>query len=43
MVDVIADFENARNALGYDRINLMSASYGTRVALLYAYLHPATV
>lgn len=37
---VIADMEAARVALGYDRINLYGASYGTRVAQLYAYLHP---
>lgn len=37
---VIADMEAARVALGYDRINLLSESYGTRVAQLYAYLHP---
>ena len=27
-------------ALGYDRINLLSESYGTRVAQIYAYMHP---
>ena len=37
---VIEDLEAARNALGYDRINLLSESYGTRVAQIYAYLHP---
>lgn len=37
---VIADVEAARNALGYDRINLLSESYGTRVAQIYAYMHP---
>lgn len=37
---VIADLEDARGALGYDRVNLLSESYGTRVAQLYAYLHP---
>lgn len=43
MVDVISDFETARKALGYPRIDLLSGSYGTRVALLYGYLHPETV
>ena len=38
--EVIADLEAARAALGYDRVNLLSESYGTRVAQLYAYLHP---
>jgi pimeloyl-ACP methyl ester carboxylesterase len=30
----------ARKALGYDQINLFSGSYGTRVAQIYAYMHP---
>jgi pimeloyl-ACP methyl ester carboxylesterase len=37
---VIADTEAARKALGYQQINLFSESYGTRVAQIYAYLHP---
>jgi pimeloyl-ACP methyl ester carboxylesterase len=37
---VIDDMEAARIALGYDRINLFSESYGTRVAQIYAYMHP---
>ena len=37
---VIADMEAARVALGYSKIDLFSESYGTRVAQLYAYLHP---
>jgi pimeloyl-ACP methyl ester carboxylesterase len=37
---VIEDMEAARIALGYDRINLLSESYGTRVAQIYAYMHP---
>ena len=37
---VIEDMEAARNSLGYDRINLFSRSYGTRVAQIYAYMHP---
>jgi pimeloyl-ACP methyl ester carboxylesterase len=40
MPEVIADMEMARSALGYERIHLLSESYGTRVAQLYAYLHP---
>ena len=43
MVDVIADMERVRRALGYERLNLLSVSYGTRVALLYGYLHPDVV
>ena len=38
--DVIADLELARTALGYSRVNLLAVSYGTRIAQLYAYLHP---
>ena len=38
--DVIGDMEAARIALGYERINLFSGSYGTRVAQLYANQHP---
>ena len=37
---VIEDMESARMALGYDRINVLSRSFGTRVAQVYAYLHP---
>ena len=37
---VVEDMEAARIALGYGRINLFSESYGTRVAQIYAYLHP---
>jgi pimeloyl-ACP methyl ester carboxylesterase len=38
--DVIQDMEAARIALGYDKIDLFSESYGTRVAQIYAYMHP---
>ena len=38
--EVVADMEAARQALGYERIHLLSESYGTRVAQIYAYLHP---
>ncbi len=41
--EVVEDMEAARIALGYERVNLLSASYGTRVAQIYAYLHPASV
>jgi len=37
---VVEDMEAARTALGYEKINLLSESYGTRVAQIYAYLHP---
>ena len=38
--EVVEDMESARDALGYERINLLSESYGTRVAQIYAYMHP---
>ncbi len=37
---VVKDMEAARKALGYDRIDLFSESYGTRVAQIYAYMRP---
>src|SRR5512135_624945 len=37
---VVEDMEAARVALGYPQINLFSESYGTRVAQIYAYMHP---
>ena len=37
---IVEDMEAARNALGYDRINLYSLSFGTRTAQIYAYMHP---
>ncbi len=41
--EVIADMEAARDAFGYERINLFSVSYGTRVAQLYANQHPTRI
>ena len=41
--EVIGDMEAARTGLGYERINLLSASYGTRVAQLYANQHPSRI
>ncbi|MBI5841957.1 MAG: alpha/beta hydrolase [Chloroflexi bacterium] len=38
--EVVEDMEAARAGLYYERVNLYSASYGTRVAQIYAYLHP---
>jgi pimeloyl-ACP methyl ester carboxylesterase len=37
---VVEDLEATRKALGYDQINLFSLSYGTRIAQIYAYMHP---
>jgi pimeloyl-ACP methyl ester carboxylesterase len=41
--EVIEDIEAARVGLGYERINLLSGSYGTRVAMFYASFYPDRV
>jgi pimeloyl-ACP methyl ester carboxylesterase len=38
--EVVEDMEAARTGLGYTRINLLSESYGTRLAQIYATMHP---
>ncbi len=43
MPAVVEDVEAARVALGYEKVNLLSESYGTRVAQLYATLHPQSL
>lgn len=43
MPDVADDLDAARVALGYDRIDLLSQSYGTRVAQIYAYRYPESI
>jgi pimeloyl-ACP methyl ester carboxylesterase len=35
MTETIDDMEAAREALGYERINLLGTSYGTRLAMIY--------
>ncbi len=35
----VADLDDVRQALGYERVNLIGASYGTRLALAYARHH----
>lgn len=40
MLECIEDFETVRGALGYKRINLLSESYGTRVAYHYGLKYP---
>lgn len=39
----VADLEEVRAALGYDKLNLWGGSYGTRVALEYLRRHPKHV
>jgi len=41
--EVVEDIEAARKALNYERVDLLSGSYGTRVAQIYAYLHPESL
>jgi pimeloyl-ACP methyl ester carboxylesterase len=43
LVQQIDDLEVARAALGYERINLFSASAGTRTALVYGWRHPERI
>jgi pimeloyl-ACP methyl ester carboxylesterase len=43
LVQQVDDMEGARAALGYDRINLLSESAGTRTALIYAWRHPESI
>jgi pimeloyl-ACP methyl ester carboxylesterase len=43
ILETIEDNESVRRALGYERINLLSESYGTRVAYLYALRHPERI
>jgi len=40
VLEVVDDIEDGRRALGYDRINLESASYGTRLAQIYSWRYP---
>jgi pimeloyl-ACP methyl ester carboxylesterase len=43
VAEVLADIEHLRAALGYDQIDLLGESYGTRLALLYAQTYPQRV
>ncbi len=43
MVEVIDDIEYARQQLNYDRLHLVSGSYGTRLAQIYAYRYPESI
>ena len=43
VLEVVDDVEAARRALGYDRINLESGSYGTRLAQIFTWRYPDTV
>ena len=39
----VDDLEAARNALGYDRIDLLSESAGTRTAMIYSWRYPKSI
>src|SRR3954464_2043002 len=39
----VEDIEELRNALGWKKINLFGISYGSRLAMQYARMHPAAV
>lgn len=43
VVQQVDDLEAARQAFGYDRIDLVSESAGTRTALIYAWRYPDSV
>ena len=43
LVQQVDDMEDARVALGYDRVNLMSESAGTRTAMIYAWRYPQSI
>jgi len=40
ILEEIEDVDAARAGLGYERINLLSESFGTRVAMIYAWKYP---
>ena len=39
----VDDVEAARKALGYDSVDLLSESFGTRVAMIYSWRYPAVI
>ena len=41
--ETVEDLEAVRKTFHYDRINLISESYGTRIAYLYGILHPQII
>jgi pimeloyl-ACP methyl ester carboxylesterase len=43
LVQQVDDLETARVALGYDRIDLLSESAGTRTAMIYAWRYPESI
>ena len=43
VAELIDDVEAARIGLGYPRINLLSGSFGTNIARIYAYMYPESI
>jgi pimeloyl-ACP methyl ester carboxylesterase len=43
MPQTVEDIEAVRKALGYPRIDLLSESYGTRLAYIYGLMHPESI
>jgi pimeloyl-ACP methyl ester carboxylesterase len=43
LTETIDDNEDARVALGYERINLLGGSYGTRLEMIYAWMYPESL
>jgi pimeloyl-ACP methyl ester carboxylesterase len=43
VAELIDDMEAARIGLDYQRINLLSGSFGTNVARIYAYMYPESI
>ena len=40
MTETIDDMEAAREALGYEHVNLLGASYGSRLVMMYEWIYP---
>jgi len=43
ITEVLSDVDLVRKSLGYNKINLFSASYGTRLAMIYDWMFPNIV
>ncbi len=43
LAERVDDLDGARRAMGYPRVDLLSESFGTRVALIYAWRHPQSI
>ena len=41
--NIVTDLEAARTGFGYEQINLLSGSFGTRIAMIYAWMFPDSI